>query len=206
MSLMGQTLRIYSASGRPFVRFAPLATVWGSCLLRSFELGPQRRHRRPPSQPVARKPCAAGLLADSGSRDRAALASGENAMRERELALGSDPLVLFGDAFDAVTRIAGISVRGRDEMKNFIGTRSRRSKRPRLELDDLADSEPMGHATLLSSYRACKRRRRGSLRPCAHGGSGRSVRARRSFAARPPTILRCRTARAAASSGSCSTA
>jgi hypothetical protein len=31
--------------------------------------------------------------------------------------------VLFGDALDAVARIVGISVRGRNEMANFIGTK-----------------------------------------------------------------------------------
>jgi hypothetical protein len=55
--------------------------------------------------------------------DCAATALSENAFRERELALRCDPFVLFGDALDAVARIVGISVRGRNEMANFIGTK-----------------------------------------------------------------------------------
>jgi hypothetical protein len=47
----------------------------------------------------------------------------ENAFRERELAFRCDSFVLFGDALDAVARIVGISVRRRNEMANFIGTK-----------------------------------------------------------------------------------
>jgi hypothetical protein len=36
--------------------------------------------------------------------------------------------MLFGDVLDAVARVAGISVRSRDEMTNFIRTRGRQSK------------------------------------------------------------------------------
>jgi cold shock protein len=55
--------------------------------------------------------------------DCAATALSENAFREHELAFRCDPFVLFGDALDAVARIVGISVRGRNEMANFIGTK-----------------------------------------------------------------------------------
>jgi hypothetical protein len=54
---------------------------------------------------------------------RAAISLSENVFRERELAFGCDPFVLFGDTLDAVAWIAGISVRGGNEMANFIGTR-----------------------------------------------------------------------------------
>jgi hypothetical protein len=67
---------------------------------------------------VADGPEAFHLLHDS-----AATALSENAFRERELAFRCDPFVLFGDALDAVARIVGISVRGRNEMANFIGTK-----------------------------------------------------------------------------------
>jgi hypothetical protein len=56
----------------------------------------------------------------------------------------------FGDVLDAVARVAGISVRSRDEMTNFIGTWGRRSKYPRFELNDLTDIELMSHEALLS--------------------------------------------------------
>ena len=58
--------------------------------------------------------------------------------------------MLFRDVLDAVARVAGISVRSRDEMTNFIGTRGRRSKHPRFELNDLTDIELMSHEALLS--------------------------------------------------------
>jgi hypothetical protein len=40
-----------------------------------------------------------------------------------EFAFGRDPFVFFGDALDAVAGIVGVSVRGGNEMANFIGTR-----------------------------------------------------------------------------------
>jgi hypothetical protein len=61
--------------------------------------------------------------------------------------------MLFSDTFDAVARVAGISFRGGNEMANFIGTRDRRSKHSRRELDALTDFELMIHATFLSSSR-----------------------------------------------------
>lgn len=57
------------------------------------------------------------------SMTRAAIALGENGVRERELAFGSDPFMLFGDALDTVAGVAGISLRCGNEMTNFIGTR-----------------------------------------------------------------------------------
>jgi hypothetical protein len=64
-----------------------------------------------------------GLEAFHLPDDCAAIALSENVFRERELAFRCDPFVLFGDALDAVARIVGISVRGRNEMANFIGTK-----------------------------------------------------------------------------------
>ena len=58
--------------------------------------------------------------------------------------------MLFRDVLDAVARVAGISVRSRDEMTNFIGTRGGRSKNPRFELNNLTDIELMSHEALLS--------------------------------------------------------
>jgi len=47
-----------------------------------------------------------------------------NAFGKRELALGSDPFMGFGDALDAIAGVAGIAVRGRNEKSNFVGTRA----------------------------------------------------------------------------------
>ena len=52
----------------------------------------------------------------------AAIALRENGFRDREFAFRCDLFVLFGDAFDAVAWIVGISVRGRNEMANFVWT------------------------------------------------------------------------------------
>ena len=52
----------------------------------------------------------------------AAIALRENGFRDREFAFRCDSFVLFGDAFDAVAWIVGISVRGRNEMANFVWT------------------------------------------------------------------------------------
>jgi hypothetical protein len=48
---------------------------------------------------------------------------GEDACRDCELAFGSYPLMLFGNAFDAVTRIVGIVVRRGNEITNLIRAR-----------------------------------------------------------------------------------
>jgi hypothetical protein len=53
--------------------------------------------------------------------------------------------MFFGHTLDAVTRVTGVSLRGRNEMTNFVGTRGARSKMSRFELDDLADFELMSH-------------------------------------------------------------
>ena len=53
--------------------------------------------------------------------------------------------MFFGHTLDAVTRVSGVSLRGRNEMTNLIGTGSTRSKKSRFELDDLADIEFMSH-------------------------------------------------------------
>src|SRR3989304_1544926 len=50
------------------------------------------------------------------------MGSGENADRKRQFTFGGDPLMFFDGTLDAVARVAGISVRGRNEMTNFVGT------------------------------------------------------------------------------------
>jgi hypothetical protein len=80
------------------------------------------------------------------------MASGKNGFRQREFAFGSDPFMLFGDVLDAVAWVAGISVRSRNEMTNFIGTWGRRSKHPRFELNYLTYTEFMSQEVLPSSY------------------------------------------------------
>jgi hypothetical protein len=69
----------------------------------------------------------------------------ENALRECELAFGGDSFVFFDDTFDAVAWIIGVLVRGWNQMSNLVGTEDRRSKRMRLQLDYLADIEPVRH-------------------------------------------------------------
>jgi hypothetical protein len=75
---------------------------------------------------------------------------GEDACRECELAFGSCPLMLFGNAFDAVTGIVGIVVRRGNEITNLIRAEGRCSKPLRHEVDDLADIELVSHETSLS--------------------------------------------------------
>jgi hypothetical protein len=71
---------------------------------------------------------------------------------DRKLAFDGDPFMFLGNIFDAIARLAGISVGSRNETKNFVGTRGRRSKHPRLELDDLTDIEPVSHEIILLSF------------------------------------------------------
>jgi hypothetical protein len=75
---------------------------------------------------------------------------GKDACRECELAFGSYPLMHFGNAFEAVTRIVGIVVRRRNEIANLIRAEGRCSKPLRHEVDDLADIELVSHKTSLS--------------------------------------------------------
>jgi hypothetical protein len=53
----------------------------------------------------------------------APFALSENANRKSEITFRDDPFVFFSDALDAVARNAGISLRNRNEMTNFIGAR-----------------------------------------------------------------------------------
>ena len=57
--------------------------------------------------------------------------------------------MLFGNAFDAVTRIVGIVVRRGNEITNLIRAEGRCSKPLRREVDDLADIELVSHETAL---------------------------------------------------------
>jgi hypothetical protein len=58
--------------------------------------------------------------------------------------------MLFGNAFDPVTRIAGIVVRRRNEMANLIGTVGRRSKHLRHQVDDLPNAKLVRHNVIPS--------------------------------------------------------
>ena len=92
------------------------------------------------------------LRSRGGSAGFRAIDSRRKAGRKRQFAFSGDPLMFFGDILDAVARIARISLRGRDEMANFIGPRRGRSKHPRFELDDLTDIEPVSHEIILLSF------------------------------------------------------
>lgn len=71
--------------------------------------------------------------------------SGINAARKRELTFGGGPFMFFGRALYAVARVGGISVRRRNEMTNFIGTRGQQSKDARFKIDDLSNFKFMCH-------------------------------------------------------------
>jgi hypothetical protein len=68
---------------------------------------------------VSQTKCRATFEAESD----APIASAESADRKRELAFRGDSFMFFGDTLDAVARVAGIPLRGGNEMENFIGTR-----------------------------------------------------------------------------------
>lgn len=58
-----------------------------------------------------------------------------------------DPFVRFIDALDAVAGIARIPIRGRNEMTDFVGPRSRRTKGVCRKLYSLPDVKFM-HSTV----------------------------------------------------------
>src|SRR5579885_478748 len=124
-------------------------------------------------------------------------------MHQREITFRNNPLVLFGGALDAIRRIARLALGNRNEVADFIGTRRTRPKHPRLKLDELTDIEFVIHEPNLPCRSNWQRRRR---RPCGRAGNGRSALSGWPSATSRPWTLRYRTARAAASSGSCSTA
>ena len=82
--------------------------------------------------------------------------------------------MLFGNAFDAVTRIVGIVVRRGNEITNLIRAEGRCSKPLRHQVDDLADIELVSHETYRQFQGAPCRSSRRHLRElfAANRGSG----------------------------------